>query len=120
MGITPAAVQAAVAGNLDDFIAATTPGGIEAQEAEGQRKMVSSFTTLPIGMDHGRSVELGFEIGEPVDELFVTVKAPEGWQLKPTEHSMWSDIIDHEGQKRGDVFYKAAFYDRKASGHWID
>ncbi len=122
MGVTPAALQAALSGDLENLEAATTPGGIERQEAEGQRKMVSSFTTLPAEMDHGRSLELGFKIGQPVegDELFINVEAPEGWELKATEHSMWSDIVDDKGEKRGQVFYKAAFYDRRAFGSWQD
>jgi hypothetical protein len=31
---------------------------------------------------------------------------------------MHSDIVDDQGRVRGSIFYKAAFYDRKASGHW--
>ncbi len=27
---------------------------------------------------------------------------------------MWSDLLDDKGRKRGSIFYKAAFYDRKA------
>lgn len=42
--ITPAAIQAAVSGNIENFIAASTPGGIEAQEAAGQQ----SFTMIKL------------------------------------------------------------------------
>lgn len=44
--ITPAAIVAALAGDTSNALAAMTPGGIEAQEAAGQRALVAS-TTLP-------------------------------------------------------------------------
>lgn len=34
--------------------------------------------------------------------------------MNPTEHSMWSKLIDSDGLERASVFYKAAFYDRNA------
>lgn len=61
--------------------------------------------------------KLGFVFGEPVDDLFIAVTFPAGWKKVATEHSMWSDLVDPQGRKRGGIFYKAAFYDRKASMH---
>ncbi len=90
-----------------------TPGGIERQEAEGQREFVSS-ETLPLDCPREQLEKLGFEFGDAVDELFVKVRFPSGWTKRATEHSMWSDLIDPHGRKRGGIFYKAAFYDRKA------
>lgn len=58
--------------------------------------------------------QLGFVFGEDVDDLFVKAKLPAGWQKRGTEHSMWSEIADDKGRVRGQVFYKAAFYDRNA------
>jgi hypothetical protein len=52
--------------------------------------------------------------GEDADDIFVTVKFPDGWEIKATDHSMWSDLLDDKGRKRGAIFYKAAFYDRSA------
>ena len=44
--MTPAALSALVKGDIANFVAAATPGGIEAQEAQGQCDLVSS-DTLP-------------------------------------------------------------------------
>jgi hypothetical protein len=42
------------------------------------------------------------------------VSLPPGWKVVPTDHSMWSDLVDAKGEKRASIFYKAAFYDRDA------
>jgi len=118
---TPAAIVALADGNLGNFIAATTPGGIEAQEAAGQKDFVAS-ETIPIYdghrpmREHTRAVleGWGFVFGEPVDELFRSCKLPAGWRKEAADHSMHSDIVDSEGRKRIHIFYKAAFYDRGA------
>lgn len=113
--ITPAVVAALVAGNLHNAAAAATPGGIEAQEAAGQAWLIAS-SSLPSQMHDGRAVfeSLGFVFGAPVDDLFITATLPPGWQKKATEHSMNSVILDEQGRERVSVFYKAAFYDRRA------
>lgn len=112
---TPAAISAALAGDAENFIAASTPGGIEAQEARGQREAVAA-QRLPIkGTGDGKVWEkLGFVFGEMYDDVFVCVTFPAGWKLEPTEHSMWSNLLDDKGRKRAAMFYKAAFYDRSA------
>jgi len=120
--MNPAALEALLKGDLDNFGVASTPGGIEAQELGGQIGLVASFETLPINMGAGgreRAEALGFTYGTEADELFVTVTPPEGWSLRATDHAMWSDILDGQGRKRGAIFYKAAFYDRRADGHWL-
>jgi hypothetical protein len=43
-----------------------------------------------------------------------SVKLPEGWHIKATDHSMWSNLVDDKGRNRASIFYKAAFYDREA------
>jgi hypothetical protein len=48
------------------------------------------------------------------DPLFQYVEMPPGWKKQRTDHSMWSDLLDDKGRKRGSIFYKAAFYDRDA------
>jgi hypothetical protein len=91
-------------------------GYIEHQEKQGQVE-VSHGGKLPInisGMSKEELEEIGFVFGEPIDELFQECVLPEGWQIAPTDHSMWSDILDEGGNKRGSMFYKAAFYDRDA------
>lgn len=104
---------------LENFVAAVTPGGIEAQEARGQRDFVES-ASLPLKFNLGtrRELELmGVVYGErPADPnaLFCPVRLPEGWKVEPTDHSMWNKLIDDEGRERASIFYKAAFYDRDA------
>lgn len=98
---------------------------IEDQEVRGQKKLCDS-KLLPTKMrcafgscnsDPKKVLRSwGVEVGEQVkgDELFVECKLPDGWSIRPTEHAMWSDLVDAKGRKRGAMFYKAAFYDRKA------
>jgi len=84
-------------------------------EARGQRSMCSGVD-LPIntyGTD-ADFIRAGFTFGANVDDVFRAATMPEGWSKQPTDHSMWSDIVDENGNKRGGIFYKAAFYDRSA------
>lgn len=111
-----ATVVAAANGDLDNFIIAQTPGGIQAQKARGQRAFVAS-ETLPIEINYNTREDyesLGFVFGEPIDDLFIRCQFPVGWSKRSTDHSLWTDIVDDKGRKRGSVFYKAAFYDRDA------
>jgi len=48
------------------------------------------------------------------DKVFQYATLPAGWRKQPTDHSMWSDLLDDKGRKRASIFYKAAFYDRSA------
>lgn len=115
--MNPAALAAACNGDLANAIVASTPGGIERQEAEGQRAMVAN-SHLPKEMRGATRDQLeakGFIFGADVDDLFVAVTLPAGWQIKATSHSMHSDLLDGAGRVRAGIFYKAAFYDRKAS-----
>jgi len=118
-GISPAAINALVDGNIENFIAASTPGGIERQEAAGQRTFVAS-ETLPSSMGvNGRAVleAAGVQFGEVVvgDPLFINASLPNGWKKIATDHSMWSRLVDDKGRERASIFYKAAFYDRNAA-----
>lgn len=90
------------------------------QEAAGQRQFVNS-DTMPTNSYRSTDadlVALGFTLGEPVegDPLFRYADLPPGWRREASDHDMWSYIVDEQGQRRVAVFYKAAFYDRKA--HW--
>ena len=92
------------------------PPGIYAQEAREQRKLLAS-EDLPIDTNEQPREwfeEIGVVFGEPVDDIFVKVTLPEGWSREGTSHSMWSYIVDAKGRRRIAVFYKGAFYDRKA------
>lgn len=116
MTISPAAVAALAKGDLDNFVVAATPGGIEAQEAAGQAMLCAS-EQLPKevrGATREQLEALGFKFGDDVDELFVTCTLPPGWKKQATGHSMHSDLLDDKGRRRAGIFYKAAFYDRRA------
>jgi hypothetical protein len=69
-------------------------------------------------MDRETAETFGFTFGEDADDIFVNVIAPDGWSIRPSDHSMHSDILDNLGRVRGGIFYKAAYYDRRANGHW--
>lgn len=96
-------------------------GAIERQEAQGQQSFVNS-DTLPMEMSPADKQALencGVKFLGPVpgDDLFQFVELPKGWTKQATDHSMWSELRDEKGRKRGGIFYKAAFYDRKAHLH---
>lgn len=107
---------------LDFLIRSAIEGGssaaIERQEAQGQKELVNS-ATLPTTM-RGRAKEVleqaGVKFLGPVegDPLFQYVELPAGWKKVPTDHSMASKLVDERGRVRASIFYKAAFYDRKA------
>lgn len=93
-------------------------GYITGMEADGQRQLVNS-TSLPTdtGSTYDREYEaLGFTFGEPDpnDKMFRDATLPEGWSKQGSDHDMWSYIVDQLGRRRVAIFYKAAFYDRKA------
>jgi hypothetical protein len=112
--MTPAEIRAALSGNMENLLAAVTPGGIELQEKRGQIEQ-SFSNTLPLELQGGRAnfEKLGFVFGLEYG-LFVDAKFPDGWRKKPTDHAMWTEIVDEKGRKRGMIFYKAAFYDQRA------
>lgn len=100
---------------LIKFMLASEKGGIEAQEAQGQRQLVAS-EQLPAKGDWEALAKLGVKRGEHVDgdDMFVHAELPVGWQKRATDHSMWSELVDADGKVRASIFYKAAFYDRDA------
>lgn len=91
---------------------------IRDQEKRGQMDLVNS-ETLPRFLSYKKESapmlqKMGIVVLEPIDDLFYAVQLPSGWKKVPTNHSMWSDLIDEKGRKRAAIFYKAAFYDRRA------
>lgn len=90
------------------------PGDIESQEAKGQAELAES-QQLPKS-DGGLRDMLGIRTLGPSkdDDLFVDVELPLGWKIEPTEHNMWSDLMNDSDEVVANIFYKAAFYDRKA------
>lgn len=112
----PAALSALANGDIDNAIVAATPGGIEAQEKAGQALLVAS-SDMPKELRPSREAyeKVGFIFGTDIDEIFIHATLPLGWKRQATEHSMWSHIVDEKGRQRVAIFYKAAFYDRRAS-----
>ena len=108
-------------GDIKNAIIASTPGGIEAQEAEGQQELVFNSklpisTGRPDGMEKARDFyeKSGIRLGKPgtgQDKIFIEAFLPEGWCKKATDHSMWSQLLDDKGRERATIFFKAAFYD---------
>jgi hypothetical protein len=112
----PAAIGALARGDVENFLVAATPGGIERQEAQGQRSF-NETDILPKevrGVTREQLIGLGFVFGEDYDDIFVKAQLPPGWSKRATSHSMHTDLLDEKGRARGGVFYKAAFYDRHA------
>jgi hypothetical protein len=66
----PAALSALAKGDIGNFLTASAPGGIERQEAEGQRQMASSFLTLPKDMDREPGLAFGFTFGVTRDSRY--------------------------------------------------
>jgi hypothetical protein len=100
------------------------PGGTERaimeQESTGQAQLIHS-DCLPTdlnGDDQAAFEALGITFHGPVDgdPLFQYATLPEGWTKRAAVngHSMWSYVLDKLGRRRISVFYKAAFYDRRA------
>ncbi|WP_433364264.1 hypothetical protein [Streptosporangium sp. CA-115845] len=91
---------------------------IERQEKQAQRELVNS-TVIPTEILSGSEEELtalGFKLGAVVegDPLFRHAELPTGWKREGSDHAMGSYIVDELGRRRCSVFFKGAFYDRKA------
>lgn len=96
-----------------------TGRAIENSEARGQAELVDS-KDLPTASSpecDAALIAAGVVFGKPKpnDSLFRSVTLPPGWRFEATDHAMWSHLVDDQGRKRAAVFYKAAFYDRRAS-----
>lgn len=102
-------------------ILSASPAGIIAQEKAGQTELAKNGRNAQLPKDCSdacrKALEAaGVKFWEPVsgDPLFRHATLPEGWEIKPTDHDMYSDLLDEQGRKRASVGYKAAFYDRWA------
>jgi len=114
--ISPAAIGALAKGDIPNAIIASIPGGIEMQEAEGQKDMIATNILPKEGLDRYKKnlVDLGFIFHDDHDDLFINCTFPDGWKKVATDHSLWSELKDDKDRVRGGIFYKAAFYDRSA------
>ena len=99
-----------------------TTGQIEEQEKAGQAALAGSGKAfLPRESNLDRltvTKRTGILFHEDADELFVQVTLPPGWSIQPTEHALYTVLQDAAGKLQAEVFYKAAFYDRKADITW--
>lgn len=91
-----------------------------AVERNGRHKqaLAAAAKTLPRRMDRDDRLlyeAVGFTFGNEVDRLFVEATFPEGWGTKPTDHYMYTLIVDEQGRRRGQYMYKPDFYDQDAS-----
>jgi len=107
---------------LEDAMVMGSSWAILHQEAQGQAELINS-EVLPTdrGASFGRDCTavlegFGIKFGEVVegDPLFQHCTLPQGWKKVATNHSMGSLLVDDKGRERASIFYKAAFYDRKA------
>lgn len=102
-------------------------GYVEGMEAAGQAQLVNSDVLPAIAAPDYSSTDhpdqwplleaLGIVRGEPVagDSLFIHATLPTGWTRRASEwHAMTSFLLDERGVRRVAIFYKAAFYDRRA------
>ena len=101
-----------------EWLFGRNPGAIEAQEEDGQRDLANA-QELPRKLSMGGDTtvlyeRIGIKVVGGIDPLFVRTQLPNGWKIIPTEHSMWSKLVDNLGRERASIFYKAAFYDRDA------
>lgn len=101
---------------FEALITGNSSNAIENQEKRGQSDFVNS-EVLPKkcnGCNRKQLENIGIVFGKDADDIFVYVVLPNGWKKNPTDHSMWSNLVDDKGRKRASIFYKAAFYDRDA------
>lgn len=108
-----------------EWLMGGNPNAIEDQELKGQQELVNS-SQLPSQLNSSSDksdkdaeeayTRMGIKVlgHSPGDDLFLDVDLPSGWKIVPTDHAMWSKLIDDAGKVRASIFYKAAFYDRKA------
>ncbi len=88
-----------------------TGRAVENQEARGQHSFVES-DTLPTDIQPEQKAileKMGVVFDKSVDEnpIFQYVTLPTGWKKVPTDHSMWSKLVDEKGRERAAIFYKA-------------
>lgn len=105
-----------------EWLMGGNPKAIEAQEARGQKELCNS-NQLP-KTDGFKDIKDEYEklgikvLGESKgDEIWYDVILPKDWKIEPTEHTMWSKLLDNQNKEIGMIFYKAAFYDRSCHIH---
>lgn len=105
-------------GFLAGAFVAGTEAVIEQQERAGQTQFLAS-EQLPTDLDGDSRADfeaVGFTFGDPTpgDPLFQSASLPNGWRKTRSDNDLWTHIVDTLGRRRAAVFYKAAYYDRRA------
>lgn len=97
-----------------------TEEGIQNVEKSGQSQLIQS-SQIPRMFMGGKKEDLeamGVKfLGEtPGDDLFYDVELPEGWTKKKHDggNDYWTELRNEKEEVIAMIFYKAAFYDRKA------
>jgi hypothetical protein len=84
-------------------------------EKRGQESLLASSHAPRNLLDPIADFELlGVKFGEALDDLFREVQLPPGWSKRISVPPYWIEIIDEHQRPRINVFYKAAFHDRRA------
>ena len=84
---------------------------------KGGQASLSANTRLPgdfNGCTKADFEAMGIQFHEVVNDIFYRVTLPEGWRIAPTNHSMWSHLLDADGNQRAMIFYKASPWDTNA------
>lgn len=108
-----------------DWLFGGNPAAIENQEAQGQKEICGA-EQLPRTDGYKDLKDKYKQLGIKVlgktegDDLFYDVTLPKGWNIIPTDHSMWSNLVNEKGKVMASIFYKAAFYDRGAHTHIME
>ncbi len=88
-------------------------GAVDVINRMGQNDIKTS-TQIPKG-NNKELASIGIIVAGPVspnDNILVNATLPEGWTKKPTNHYMYTDILDEKGRNRASCMYKAASHDR--------
>lgn len=94
------------------FETGDTSEAIEAVQTAEQNRARKSLMLPKIMTPNQETFEaLGFTFKDVGDNVLFKATLPTGWTLK-AECGYWTDIFDEKGRKRGNSFYKGAFYDR--------
>jgi len=97
--------------------------GVEVYNRVKQRHLAADAdahdVTLPTpGSNDPVWTKMGVIYGDPVkddEKFFRHATIPAGWKIVPTDHYMYSNLVDDKGRPRAQIGFKAAFYDRWTS-----
>lgn len=111
-----------------EWLMGGNPEEIEAQELRGQQQLCSS-SQLPKEIEVSRVEKVdavkeyakrGIKVRECEDPLFYNVELPAGWRILAMGHVNGADLVNVKGKIIARIFYKAAFYDRRAHIYFME